>query len=421
MVEARSSAEQGRSDERDRALRSLRQQHSQQVQGFQQIIRSQMNHLTEKDQTIAQNEETIRQQAQQLGEKEREKVGEIDRLQRQLGCINQQLEESERVVAQFQRRIAELEQLRPATDTSSSSKEQRASIKLTWREGGKAPCKTSISYSRAFDGSVLYVKQAGYPDIYSYTTSTSSWSKLSDSPTHSCPSVIINNLLTLVGGLDHRYTLTNQLFSLTGKGSDRRWTEEFSPMPTKRWGSTALCTGTTLIVAGGKGKSTLQTVEVLNTETRQWSTAVNLPKPLFRAPAVISGDQVYILGESNMSTCSVLALIQSRESVPASIRIEKRSVAQVWREVTALPVIETTCVSVHGRLLAIGGKGLDKKPTTAIHMYNPTTDSWEVISHMGTPRYWCIAAVLPNNQLMVVGGYTTGGRETDSVEFAYVE
>jgi hypothetical protein len=41
---------------------------------------------------------------------------------------------------------------------------------------------------------------------------------------------------------------------------------------------------------------------------------------------------------------------------------------------------------------------------------------------MGTPRYNCIAAVLPNNQLMVVGGYT-GSKDgaTDSVEFASVE
>ena len=41
---------------------------------------------------------------------------------------------------------------------------------------------------------------------------------------------------------------------------------------------------------------------------------------------------------------------------------------------------------------------------------------------MGTPRLDCIAAVLPNNQLMVVGGYTSeGSTTTDSVEFASVE
>ena len=53
-------------------------------------------------------------------------------------------------------------------------------------------------------------------------------------------------------------------------------------------------------------------------------------------------------------------------------------------------------------------------------MYNPDSDSWEVISHMATPRYLCFAAVLPNNQLMVVGG-GTGRGTTDSVELATVE
>ena len=77
-------------------------------------------------------------------------------------------------------------------------------------------------------------------------------------------SVIINNLLTLIGGYNSS-TITNQLFSLTGHGSDRRWTEEFPPMPTRRYGSTAHCTETALIVAGGWSKdySRLKTVEVL--------------------------------------------------------------------------------------------------------------------------------------------------------------
>ena len=108
-------------------------------------------------------------------------------------------------------------------------------------------------------------------------------------------------------------------------------------------------------------------------------------------------------------------------SLPTLIQPYIGGVAQVWKEVAASPVTWTTYTSIHGRLLAIGGEDSDKKATTAIHMYNPTTDSWEVISHMRTPRYSCIAAVLPNNQLMVVGGYTRGSIETDTVEFASVE
>ena len=80
------------------------------------------------------------------------------------------------------------------------------------------------------------------------------------------------------------------------------------------------------------------------------------------------------------------------------------------------------CLSIHYRLLAIGGMDSDRKSTSTILVYNPSTDAWEAISNMGTSRRSCIAAVLPNNQLMVVGGYT--GEDvsgTNSVELASIE
>ena len=415
-AEERNTAEQGRGDERDREIRSLRQQHTQQVQDLQQIIQSQVSRLEEKDQVLREKDETIAAREQEIRDEneqlEREKNRVIEEKERQLGRVNQQLEECEQVIAQFQRQIAELEQLRPATDATPRSKQQssssRARIKMTWREGRKAPCKMSTSYNAVADGTVVYVRH--------YATSTS-WSQLPDSPTNECPSVIVNNLLTLVGGF-RSGNATNQLFSLTGEGSGRRWTEEFPPMPTKRWGSTALCTGTDLIVAGGKREdwSTLQTVEVMNTETLQWSTAAHLPQPVLYAPGAVCGDRVYILSLAigsykSMYTCPVSALIQSCRSRPT---------ADVWNKVAEPPVTKTTCVSILGRLLTIGGEDSNYKSITAVRMYNPDSDSWEVISHMATPRCDCFAAVLPNNQLMVVGGWT-GRDKTDSVELATVE
>ena len=95
---------------------------------------------------------------------------------------------------------------------------------------------------------LLYVRASH--QVYGYTISTSSWSQFPNSPIENCPSVIINNLLTLVGG-SYSAVFTNQLISLIEEGSGRRWSEEFPPMLTKRESSTALSTGTALIVAGG--------------------------------------------------------------------------------------------------------------------------------------------------------------------------
>ena len=93
----------------------------------------------------------------------------------------------------------------------------------------------------------------------------------------------------------------------------------------------------------------------------------------------------------------------------------------VWNKIADLPMKLSTSITLQGQLLAIGGVDADGKPNTAIHVYNQTIDSWETVSHMTTPRSKCIVAVLPDNQLMVVGGRTdttnSGMMFCDSVEF----
>ena len=140
-----------------------------------------------------------------------------------------------------------------------------------------------------------------------------------------------------------------------------------APMPTteRKW-TTSLCTGTSLIVAGGVGEgSVLSRVEVMNSETLQWSTAADLPQPLCWASATACGDCIYILGGldkhgipvKSVYTCSLNARIM------------------IWRQVTNVLVICSACEPFDGRLLAIGGLDDSRKPTTAVHMYNSTTNT----------------------------------------------
>ena len=206
-------------------------------------------------------------------------------------------------------------------------------------------------------------------------------------------------------------------------------------MPTKRYEVSALCTGTALIVAGGRGgdkDGVLKAVEVLNTETREWHTAADLPQPLTYSSVTLCGDLVYLLGGGNKNgtttksvySCSLTSLLTSTGPTSLGGRLmstlTRSSRGNSWNRIADLPVKVSTAVSLHGRLLAIGGKDSKGEPTTAVHMYQPTTDSWEVISHMTIPRSDCLSAVLPDDQLMVVGGMTTGGEECDSVEFGRV-
>jgi N-acetylneuraminic acid mutarotase len=64
---------------------------------------------------------------------------------------------------------------------------------------------------------------------------------------------------------------------------------------------------------------------------------------------------------------------------------------------------EFSLATLRGHVLAIGGTD-ESNPTGAIHCYDVATNSWSVIGEMPTARSEFLTAVLPSNQLVVVGG-----------------
>ena len=233
-------------------------------------------------------------------------------------------------------------------------------------------------------------------------------------------------------------TITNQLFSWAKEGSQQMWTKKFPPMPTKRWGAAALCTKTnSIVVAGGEGEgeTVLRTVEVMNTDTLQWCSAMDLPQALCYATLTTCDDCVYLQGgndndqEPNRQVYKCSSAYFNPPPHMGSFRAHFRDILRpftetstlknvgAWTRITDLPVSYSSFVTFQEKLLSIGGMDLNDKPSTAIYMYNPGDNSWEVISHLLIPRYDCIAAVISNTQLVVVGGRTNNGK-TSSVEIA---
>ena len=214
-----------------------------------------------------------------------------------------------------------------------------------------------------------------------------------------------------------KQTYTNKLLSLRGS-----WSDVSPPMPTKRCGTAAVTSKEQLIVAGGTTgldlADNINTVEVMDTKTLVWSTVASLPHPYNYASATICEDHLYMLGgfddkgrTKSVLTCSLTKLLQSSSSLSSS----------VWHRVADdVAAYRSTCAAVNGQLLAVGGCDEDFKATAAIHKYNPITNSWDHISNMTTARYRCLVAVLPTNEMMVVGGDIFPSRDTDKVEIADV-
>ena len=106
-------------------------------------------------------------------------------------------------------------------------------------------------------------------------------------------------------------------------------------------------------------------------------------------------------------TCSLTELLQSSSSS-----------SSVWHRVADAPAYWSTCAAVNGQLLAVGGSDEDDEATAAIHKYNQRTNTWDHISDMPTATHRCLVAVLPTNEMMVVGGVVSLDSSTDKVEIA---
>ena len=399
-------------------LLSLLTAANDELQTLQQQLACKDHRLQQKEATIAACQQQMQRQLQSSEQMTAE--------------FQQILLERERMIQDQQRQIHELQQQlrqrgsqRREEDEAGGAAASGGSIELRWRDGGRAPRKVWGQVS-AVDGSVAYFLPGVYESksVFAHNSATNEWFELPECSNCDFSLAVVNSLLTAIGGKTPNNEVTNSLLSLTGN----KWTKQFPPMPTKRWVTASLCSGSSLVVAGGVGgrSKKLSTVEVMDTESLQWSTASSLPRPLYQGSATLCGDQVYMLGgfdhnvepSKSVFTCSLAALLQSCQQQSLGPR-QRSSRPKVWHQLADTPVTLSTCASLQGQLLAVGGCGSNCKTTTAIHTYNAPTNSWRVISYMAFPQCQCLVAVLSHNELVVVGGRTPGG-VTDSVEIATI-
>ena len=403
--------------------------------------------------------EDLTQEVQQLqlqkDEIDRNKTREIqqkdEHLQRQLQASNR---DSEQVVSALQQSMEQKDTALQAKDAALRTKDEllqekereiqelhqrmrdregsgmaRGPLKLEWKDGPRAPFRT-YGESVAVNGGIVYC-HANSNKVLMFNSVTGQWTVLPECPKKYSSIAIVNGQLTAIGGSRRSFTDTKTLLSLQHNQLDisqQKWTEQFPPMTYYHNNPAVATTSTSLIVAGGFGPDQQKaTVEVMDTQTFHWFTVASLPHPLHAATATICGSRLYLGGgfsdgpTKSVLMCEVSDLLQSKPPSLAT-RLGLSRSHKVWKEVTELPVLDSSLITLQGQLLAIGGGAvtLDEASTTSeVRQYDVTTNSWNVISEMKVKRRRCFTAVLPNDRLMVCGGGTPGGI-TDSVEIATI-
>lgn len=297
-------------------------------------------------------------------------------------------------------------------------------VELVWTRGDEVP-GFLVRGAAVVDGAVVYFTNGFGKDVYAFDSNKQQWIWESECPYFYSSLAIVKGFVTAIGGSeDGNYSgATNKLMSLVDEGGRKVWCEKYPPMPTKRSSTTAVTTEDSLIVAGGReGIEQLAAVEVMKIETLEWYYAQPLPHPLHWASSTVCGDKLYILGahdRDNNATrlalsCSLTPLIQSSklkkelDSLPLSelMRLaitEKAEGTVLWEKIADTPLNLSTCSTVNGQLLAMGGQDpVTEDNRSAVYHYKPTSNSWEHISDLPDTCMWCLVAILPGNKVMVV-------------------
>ena len=310
---------------------------------------------------------------------------------------------------------------RPGPPPQKTVIQQKAIGDMRWKKESEAP-ENMVRGSAAADSNMAYFNGRGSTRVHSYDSDAWfwKWRQLPDAPHTHFTLAVVHHILTMVGG-QISGGATDSLLSLMGEGRDIKWLPNLPAMPTKRYKTAAVCSGRSLIVAGGEDDcNILSTVEVLDTDTRQWSVASSLTHPFSLATISICGERLYMLGGQDQTdypthsvlSCSVPELLQSCQPLPLAgkLRTAPANQSTIWRRVADAPHYFSSCATLCGQLVAVGGYEAGKN-TSTITGYNETTDSWEAMGkamgNMPTARCWALVAIL-NGKMMVVGGYVGG-------------
>ena len=230
------------------------------------------------------------------------------------------------------------------------------------------------------------------------------WTTISDIPQYRCGADIMQGHLTLIGGED----------AVTGKDTGKlstyvndHWEEIYPPMPTPRTRLGVALKDNLLITADGVcARTAVSTVEVLNTESKQWYSleSLQLPEPIHTCGMAISSGYVYIGGGNvakkpnkkywRLPWSAVQQSVQSRDNTPSPV---------TWKKIADSPFNGSSLLP-NSKLPVLFGRSANKGRSD-IFVYDPIEKRWTAVGNISTECAIPCVAPITSNVVFVCGGY----------------
>ena len=234
---------------------------------------------------------------------------------------------------------------------------------------------------------------------------------------------VINDKLILVGGKNIYTSVTDNKLGVWNEHS-KKWTHPLPPMTTACHSpSVTTHNNRWLVVIGGASDAytDLSRVEILDTtESLQWYQAASLPQPCYRLSlTTIDNNMCYILGgfTKGFGASKKVLCISLSDLISQAVSQQAVSthIPSSWQSLPDTPLQFSTALAFNGALLAIGGDSLG---SLAIHIYQPSSNSWVKAGELPTERCESGCSVLPNGEVLVAGG--GGGLTQYRIEIASI-
>ena len=293
-------------------------------------------------------------------------------------------------------------------------------LQLDWRCGPDMPFSLSNYIQSVEVDETVYVgggfayKQEDDYTVMAYSIMQScKWHTLPPYSARWFAMTTINNKLILVGGY-HDDSAVDQLG--VWKTDSNQWTRPFPAMPTPRSSPSVTSYKHWLVVAGGFRKSSLSTIEVLDIDNKQWSTAPSTPIPWQCMKSTIIGDTWYLMGgvQVGRDTSDVYSV-----SLEALVSHSASDSSKIWNKIAPLNSDSSSPLSLGGSLLALGGYDIKEGCyVSTILRYVPETNTWVPVGELPHPLQGC-TCIMTAGRLHVFGGYSD--RRLASYYFSDIE
>ena len=267
--------------------------------------------------------------------------------------------------------------------------------------------------------------------VYSYNPKLDMWKLFPPSPLKWFSMAVINNQIVLVGGKETgtvSLDYTNKLASWNK--ANMTWIFLLPPMRNRRCSPVVVSHNRNLIVAGGNKGLLDYSVEVLDSESKQWMLASQLPLSCSSSPNTVYKECWYFFREAdnsviytNLSNIVDSAIDQSenqviesglesgynslscsQDSQPANSQSPKNLLLD-WHIYCTLPFTPTRISTIQGCLVAFSNHE-DSSSRLAVYGYTSESKNW---THLGNLPALCSNAsfIASPSELFVVGGDTS--------------